>query len=206
MKKNHSLSPFKYAAILALCSLFMSNAAMAQNRNRSVPALDGPAFMIKLNATDAISGLYTGGLELRAGKRASLFAEGGWIQKNNDNIATEGYGVEGGLRLYTNLNKRLRKGKADGKFAHFSGNYFSLQGRYGQLRDLGSENAGFDYEFKKFAVHYGIQRVWNHVFLNIEAGPSFGGSDFDQASGGHFDRYYLKDFNFDGKITLGLAF
>jgi hypothetical protein len=206
MKKHLSISPFRYAAILALCSFFLSNAVMAQNRNRSVPALDGPAVMIKLNATDAISGLYTGGLELRTGKRASFFADGGWIQKNNENIATEGYGVEGGMRIYTNLNKRIRKGKASGKFAHFSGNYFSLQGRYGQLRDWGSESAGFDYEFKKVAVHYGMQRAWKHIFLNVEAGPSFGGSDFDQASGGHFERYYLNDFNFDAKVTLGLAF
>lgn len=206
--KNQTRSTYvnQFTFILALCSFFMLQTATAQNRNRKMPTPTGPSVMLKLNATQAISGIYSGGLELREGKRTSFFVDAGWIHKNNKNIATEGFGVEGGMRLYTNLNKRIRKGKAQGKFANFSGNYFSFQGRYGELRDLGSESTGFDYAYKKVAIHYGMQRAWNHLFFNFEFGPSFGNSDFDHASNGHFERYYLNNFNIDTKVTLGFAF
>lgn len=194
-----------YIGTILVVMMFMSTVASAQH-SKHVSSFHGPTktTMLKMNVSNAFRGEYTLGLEQKIGLKSSYYVNGGWLHKSQSDMNAAGLGITGGLRYYPKMRKRLRKGKNKSQFAAFSGNYWSVEGRYGLMRSLNNpESSAFDKTYSKLAVHYGIQRAWKHVFINAEFGPSWGNSDFTTNS----NRGYFHDgLNIDGKITVGLAF
>ncbi|MEO0468656.1 MAG: hypothetical protein AAF206_03475 [Bacteroidota bacterium] len=215
MKSNTQIAPGHVPVSLTIFLLLVFLLAsmsemMAQRRVQNYAHTTEKNSVLKINAVNMLWNEYTVGLEARSGRKLSVYANGGWIDKNKSDVGVQGLTFDGGVRLYHNLPKRLRKGKSDGRLGNFEGNYLTAQVRYNRLRELGPDGEGIgalNQEVTKFALHYGIQRTWNWLYMNFEFGPSWGSSDFSgDLNNNHVQRYYLKPNNFDAKFTMGFMF
>ena len=162
------------------------------------------ATILKINVSPMFTGEYGATLEHKLGKRASIYGEASYLNKDNSTVIGQGFGTKAGLRYYFNIKRSYKKGRNKSKMKAFAGHFISAEGRYGQLVPASeSFDLQLSRQYSKFAIHYGAQKFWKNFFINAEVGPSWGTSDFaDTGSKG----YYTDGFNLDGRFAIGLAF
>lgn len=88
------------------------------------------ATILKINVSPMFTGEYGATLEHKLGKRASIYGEASYLNKDNSTVIGQGFGTKAGLRYYFNIKRSYKKGRNKSKMKAFAGHFLLFLYRF----------------------------------------------------------------------------